>query len=135
MYGVHVVDERFHGLVHTFHSLVDGMLAHTLTTYQACEGSLDEVLDVAIVQFAIVLSIEVFQHLHFFDKTLAHIGGQIEVESRNGLTAVHFVLHSLHADTAQDGGGLDTLCRTALAMACLETVLQDTVQRMLHAGQ
>ena len=133
--SVHVVDECLHGLVHTLHGLVYGMLADALTANQTSEGSLYEVLYVAVVQFAIVLGIQVFQHLHLLDETLAHIGSQVEVESRDCLTAMHLVLHGLHADTAQNRSGLDALCRTALAMAGLETILEDTVQGVLHAGQ
>ena len=135
MYSVHIVDERLHGLVHTLHSLVDGMLAYALSAGKTGQRGLDEILYLAVVQFAVVLGIQIFQHLDFLYETLAHVWCQIEVESRNSLTAVHLVLHSLHADTAQYRSGLDTLCRTALAMTGLETVLQDSVQRMLDAGQ
>ena len=121
--------------MHALHGLVDSMLTDALTTNQTGQRSLDEVLNLAIVQLAIVLGIQILEHLHLLDETLAHIGCQIEVKGWDSLTTVHLVLHGLHADTTKDGGCLNALCRTALSVASLETILQDSIQWMLNTGQ
>ena len=135
MDGVHVMDKGLHSLMNPAYSLVDGMLLDALSALESCQGSLQEVVYGSIVQLAVVLGIQLLQHLHLLDIRTADEGSQIIVEGRNGLTAVHLVLYGLHADTAQDAGCLDTLGRAALAMTSLEAMLQNLVQRMLNAGE
>ena len=82
-----------------------------------------------------VFACQLFQVLHLFYIWRAHEGSQIEVESRDGLTAVHFVLCRLHGDASQHRSRLNALGGSAAAVAGVESVLQYVVQRMLHAGE
>ena len=81
--------------MHTTHRLVDGMLTHTVYTLHAVEGLLQIVQQRLIVQATIVLAVQVLQVFHLFYICKAHKGSQIEIEGRNGLSAVHFVLSTL----------------------------------------
>ena len=132
--GVHVVDEGLHSLVHAVHRLVDGVLLDALQTAQTGQRQGEVILKLDVVELAVVLAHELLKHLHLFNITLTHVRSQVEVESGNALTAVHLVLHRFHRDTADDGGRLDALGGTALAVTGLEAVLEDLVQRVLDAG-
>ncbi len=50
MDGVHIVDESLHGLVHTVHSLVYGMLLKALFPVESREIALEVVLQFAVIQ-------------------------------------------------------------------------------------
>ena len=101
MDGVHVMDERLHGLVHTAHGLVDGMLLGALLTCQSIERFLDIVDQRFVVKILVTLTVEILQSLQFLDITHADVGCQVEVEGRDGLTSVHLVLAALHRDTGE----------------------------------
>ena len=133
--GVHVVDKGLHGLVYTAHGLVDGMLQDAFASFQSVERFLQKVLDGCVIQFAVVLGHELLQHFHLLDERGAHIGCQVEVEGRDGLSAVHLVLGCFHADTAEDAGRFDAFGRTALSVPGLKTVGENLVERMLYAGE
>ena len=66
VYGVHVVDECLHCLVHPAYGLVDGVLLDALTSLKSGQRYVEVVVDGCIVEFAIVFGVEVFQHLHLF---------------------------------------------------------------------
>ena len=83
----------------------------------------------------IIRTRQVLQHLHLLDETAADVRRQIEVESRDSLSAVHLILRRLERDTAEDARRLDTLGRTGFAMTGGEAVLQNLVQGMLDASQ
>ena len=70
-----------------------------------------------------------------FLECLANERCQIEVECRDGLATVHFVLNGLHRDAGKHAGGLDTLGRSALAVTRLKAVLKHYVQWVLDTGQ
>ena len=135
MDGVHIVYECLHGLVYASHGLVDGVLLDAFPSLKSCKWNVQVVIYRSIVEFAIVLGIEVFQYLDFFDIGRAYEGSQIEVESWDGLSAVHLILYGLHADAAQYAGCFYALGRTAFSMSGLESVLEDAVKWMLDAGQ
>ena len=46
------------------------------------------------------MSVQFLQVLDFFDKTIAHVRSQIEIECRDRLTTMHFVLGCFERDTA-----------------------------------
>ena len=92
VYRVHVVDERFHGLVHAGYGLVHGMLDNAAVVGQAVQRLLQIVCQLFLVEVRVVLAVQLFQILYFLDVAVAHVGGEIEVECGNGLSAVHFVL-------------------------------------------
>ena len=45
-----------------------------------------------LVEVRVVLAVQLFQILYFLDVAVAHVGGEVEVECGNGLSAVHLVL-------------------------------------------
>ena len=127
MDGVHVVDECLHRLVYAVDGAVDGVLLEALIALQEDKVCGDIILNLSIVQVLQVHTGEVFDILDLFDVALAHIGGEVEVEGRDGLSAMHLVLHRLHRDTCHDRGGLDTLCGAALAMSGLYAMLEHLI--------
>ena len=88
-----------------------------------------------LIQVRIVFSVQLFQILDFFNVAVAHVRSEVEVERRNGLSSVHFVLCSLQGDTTQDASGFNAFGRARFSVSGREPVLQDVVQRMLHASQ
>ena len=133
--GVHIVDKRFHGLVYAFHSLVDGVLQRALFACQSVERLLDEVVELDVVKVGVVFAGKRFRVLHLFDERTAHKRCEVEIESRNGLAAVHFVLCRFHGDTADDACRFDAFCRARFPMSGIEAVVQNLVERMLHASE
>ena len=111
------------------------MLESAVTALQADEVTLDVVVDLRLLEVAEVGVEHVADLVHLFLEGLAHERGEIEVEGRDGLAAVHLVLHRLHGDAGEDGRGLDALRRAGLAVAGLEAVLEDQVQGVLDAGE
>ena len=133
--GIHIVDKCLHRLVHTTHRLVDGMLLGTFLTRQSIEGFLQVVDQRLLIEILIALAIQLLQRLQLLDIGQSHIGGQIEVKGRDSLTTMHLVLTTLHRDTGQHRGRLNTLGRTRGTMTSHEAAVQDIVQRMLHTGE
>ena len=133
--GVHVVDKGLHRLVHAPYGLVHGMLLGALLPGQSVERSFDVVDERLIVEVLVTLSVEFFQVFQFLDVCHAHVGCQVEVEGRDGLSAVHLVLGALHRDTSQHRGGLDALGRARGAMSGDEAAGEDMVEGVLHAGE
>ena len=133
--GVHVVDERLHRLVDAADGLVDGMLEGAVAALEADEVALDVVVDPDTLEIAVVHVEQLADLVHLFIEGLADERGEVEVEGRDGLAAVHLVLHRFHGDAGEDGGRLDALGRAGLAVAGAEAVLEDEVQRVLDAGQ
>ena len=132
---IHIVDKCLHGLMHTSHRLVDGMLTGTVSTLQTIQWGLQIVHQRLVVQVLKVLTIQVFECFQFLDIAHAHERCQIKVESRNSLSAVHLVLCALQRDTSQHAGSLDALGGARCTMTGSETVMQDVIQRVLHAGK
>ena len=135
MDGIHVVDECFHGLVYTVHGAVDGMLFHALVALHEKQVFGEIVIDRCIIEMLQVGSGEVFNVLHFLYITFAYIRSEIEVECRDGLSSMHFVLYGLHGDACHDGSGFDAFGRARLAMSCHEAIVQNLVERMLDASK
>ena len=81
------------------------------------------------------LPFQLLQVLHLFYIRRAHEGSQVEVEGRDGLSAVHFVLRRLHRYAGQHRSRLNAACRTAASVPGIEAMLQYVVERMLHAGE
>ena len=133
--GVHVVDERFHGLMYAADSLVDGMLDDAFFAFEAFEGLVDIIIECSFVEVAVVGREELLEFLYLFDEGEADVGGEVEVECGYGLSAVHLVLCSLHADAGKHAGRLDALGGSALAVASHITAFEDVVEGMLHACQ
>ena len=133
--GVHVMDKGLHSLMDAPNGLVDGMLLGPLTSTQSVQRLLEIVYQGFVVKVVIVFSIQVFQILQFLNVAHADIGSQIEVESRNGLSAVHLVLCALQRYTSQHRCRLNTLGRTRGSVTSYESTRQNVIQGMLHAGQ
>ena len=117
------------------HSLVDGKLEQALVAIETVERSLQIVLDLCRAEIIETATLKLLQRPHFLLVGIAHIGSEIEVESRNGLTSVHLVLTSLQGDASQYGCRLDALGRTGRSVTCRESVAQDDIERMLHTGE
>ena len=129
------MDESLHRLVDTTHRLIDGMLLGAFLTRQTVKRFLDVIHQRLLIEVLIVLAIQIFKSLQLLDIAQSHIGCQIEVESRNRLSAVHLILSTLHRDTSQDRSCLDTLGRARSTMTGDKATVQDVIQRMLHAGE
>ena len=111
MDGIHIVDKRLHGLMHTSHSLVDGMLLGTLLTRQAVERLLDIIHQRLLIEILIALTIQVLKGFQLLNIAHTDIGCQIEIEGRDCLSAVHLILTALHRDTSQHRSRFDTFGR------------------------
>ena len=111
MDGVHIVDESLHRLMDTSHGLVDSMLLGTFLTRQTIERLLDIIQQRLLIEILIVLARQILKGLQLLDIAQTHIRSQIEVEGRDGLSAMHLILCTLHRDTSQHGSRLDTLGR------------------------
>ena len=112
MDGIHIVDKGLHRLVHTVNGTVNGMLLHAFIALHKEQILDDIILHRCIVQMLQVHTGKIFDILHFLDVAFAHVRCQIEVECRDSLSAMHFVLHGLHGDTCHDGSRFDALGRT-----------------------
>ena len=121
--------------MHAVHRLVHSVLLGAILTLQSVEGLLKIVHQRLVVEVFIALAVQFFECLQLLDISQSHIGSQVEVEGRDGLTTVHLVLAALHRDTSQHRGRLDTLGRARGTMSGYETTGQDVIQRMLHAGE
>ena len=133
--GVHVVYERLHGLVHTTHGLVDGVLTGALATLQSVERFLQIVHQRLVVHILKVFAVEILHSLQLLNVAHTNVRSQIEVECRNSLSAVHLVLSALHRYTCQHAGRLNALCGARCSVTGSKSVLQDVIQRVLHAGE
>ena len=133
--GVHIVDKRLHGLVHTRHGAVDGMLHHPLAAGKAVEVAVLEVFEHHLIHVGEVFAVEALEIFDLLDKGCAHVRRQIEVKGGDGLAAVHLVLSGLERYAGDDRRCLDAAGRARLAVAGNEAVLKYTVERMLHTGQ
>ena len=132
---VHVVYERLHRLVHPAYSHIDGVLDDPLLPLDPEEVPPDVVINRNVLEVAVVGPAHVAYLVYLLVESLSHERCHIEVKCRDGLPSVHLVLHRLHGDAAENAGSLYPLCRPGLTMPCEEPVLQDLVQRMLHAGE
>ena len=132
---VHVVNEGFHGLMHPTDRLIHGMLQTAQFVVEAVEGAFDIIFQRCVVegfQVDIHYLLGLFQ---LFYIRLAHVWGKIEIECRYSLTSVHLVLSCFQRYARYHTGCLNAFCRTALAMTCHKTMLENFIERMLHAGQ
>ena len=107
----------------------------SLLPLKAVQRTLLVVLQRLVIMGRKVQTHHILDFLQFLDVCLAHKGGEIEVECGYGLAAVHLVLCRLQGYAGDDGGRLDTLGGTRLAMSRHEAVTQDAVQGMLHTSQ
>ena len=115
--GIHVVDEGFHRLMHARYGLVDGMLYQAFFALQPFERTLQIVVQFLMIEVRIVGTVQLFERLDFFNEAVAHVGGQVEIEGRDGLPAMHFVLGGFQRDAAQDAGRFDSFGRTGFAVS------------------
>ena len=97
--------------MHPAYGHVDGMLHDAFVALYADKVTLDIVVYFDVVEPAVVLAIELAELFKFLVKCLPYERSHIEIECRDGLTAVHFILHGFHRDTTEDAGGLDSFCR------------------------
>ena len=96
MDGVHVVHECLHSLVYAAYSHIDGMLFQPLVALYSYQIALDVIVDRSIFQMVEVNAFERGEFVDFLLVGLPYVRSQIEVECRNRLTAMHFILDSLH---------------------------------------
>ncbi len=121
--------------MHTCHSAVDGLLHDSFVALQLAQRLAQVVLDFDVEQMGEILVLIVLQILDFLLVGHAHVWREVEVERRNCLTTVHLVLRRFERNAGLHRSCLDALCRTALGVCGLQSVLQDGVERMLHAGE
>ena len=121
--------------MHAVHGLVDGVLLQACLALQSVQWLLLVVIDRSVVEVLQVFACQLLQVLHLFLIRHAYVWSQVEVEGWDSLSAVHFVLACFQRDAGQYGCCLYALGRTAGTVACRESVVQDDVQRMLHAGE
>ncbi len=133
--SVHVVYERFHGLMHAGHSSVHGMLQESLVSLKAFDRLVEVVVELHVFHFAEVSTGQFFEILDFFDERRANKGCQIEIECRNCLASMHFILGGFERYAGDDTCGFYALCGARLAMAGNETVVEDIVEGMLYTGE
>ena len=119
------MDKRLHGLVHTRYGLVDGMLYDAVLARQSVQRLQQIVGQFLLIEMGIVFSIQFFQVLDFLDEAVAHVGGKVEIECRDGLSAVHLVLGCFQRDASQDTGSLDAFGRARFAVSGREAVFQN----------
>ena len=121
--------------MHSAHSLIDGMLTRTVLALQTVKWCLQIVHQRLVIQFFVVLTVQLFQRLQLLNVAHTHVWSQIEVERRNSLSAVHLVLCTLHRDTGQHAGCLNALSCARCAVPGSKAILQDIIKRMLHTGK
>ena len=109
------------------------MLQLTLAPCEAVERSLFVVFQLDIIEVAEIFARDLLHLLHLLDERAADERSEIEVEGRDGLTAVHLVLRRLERYAGYDACGLDAFGRARLAVSGDESVAEDIVERMLHA--
>ena len=131
--GIHVVDERLHGLMYTAYGLVHGMLQYACLALKAVEVLDEVIVEGDLIEMAVVGAEEFLELLHLLDEGQADIRCKIEVEGGDSLSAVHLILGCLHAYAGEHAGRFDTLGGTALAVACHVTAFEHMVQGVLHA--
>ena len=119
----------------TSHRLVDSMLLGTFLTRQTIERLLDIIQQRLLIEILIVLARQILKGLQLLDIAQTHIRSQIEVEGRDGLSAMHLILCTLHRDTSQHGSRLYTLGRARGAMTSNKATGQDVIQRMLYTSE
>ena len=133
--GVHVVDERFHCLVNACHGAVDGMLQYAFIALKVVEWFHQIVVELQLIHVAVVLTIEFLDIFHLLNKRRTHVWCQIEVECRDGLSAVHLVLCCLKRYAGNHACRFDALGRTRFAVTGCKAIFQNVVERVLHAGE
>ncbi len=133
--GVHVVDKRLHGLMHPAHCLVHGMGLDPLAVLETVQFHLYIIVYGSVLEAAVIDALESGGLVDLLLIGFSHEGSQIEVKRRNGLTAVHLVLHGLHGYAGEHRRGLYPLGGTGLAVTGLKAFVEDLVQRMLEAGE
>ena len=135
MNRVHVVHERLHRLVHALDRAVDRLLDDARLALERVERLRQIILNLDVVEAREVLALIGFEHLDFLDEAAADERREIEVERRDRLPAVHFVLRGLHGDAGENARRLDALGGARLAVAGEEAAVQNLVERVLHARQ
>ena len=112
MDGVHVMDKRLHCLVDAADSHIDSVLFQSFVSFETIQVFLQVILDFSVLQ---IVEIPVLQHCqlgNLLDICLSYIRRKIEVECRNGLTSMHFILDRLHGNTCENRSGLYPLRRS-----------------------
>ena len=79
-----------------------GLLHGTVVTLEAGEIGLQVVVYLLVVEVGVVRVVVGLEFLEFLDEGLADEGGEVEVEGGYRLSAVHFILDSLHGDAGED---------------------------------
>ncbi len=135
MNSVHIVDKCLHSLMHTAHGAVHGMLQQALVALKLIKRTAHIVAEIGSLHFRQVATRKALQIFDLLHKRRAHKWRQIEIECRDGLPAVHFVLSRFHRYAGYYACRFDTLGRARLPMAGHKAVVQNVVERVLHAGK
>jgi len=133
--GVHVVNEGLHRLVDAADGLVDGVLAGALGSLESDKVALDIVVNLGGFQLAVIFVLHFGNLVDFLLEGLPDIGSEIEVEGGDCLAAMHLVLDCLHGNAGEDARRFNPLRRAGLAVARLESMLENQVERVLDTGQ
>ena len=121
--------------MHTTNRLVNGMLLGTFLALQSVERLFQIVHQRLIIEVLVALAVQFLQGFQLLHITHTHVRSEVEVEGRDGLSAVHLVLTALHRDTGQHRGRLNTLGRARGTMTGDKATVQNIVQRVLHTGE
>ena len=159
MHGVQVMDESFHGLMSIFPGLLVGFVQDMRqfrfadVAVSALQGFLQRGSPLCVRLDGMQLLADQFQCFFFVQGSSLHLqvegegrGYRLlirfqhafcheEVESRDSLTAVLFVLVGLEDDGGQGSVTLDGLWGTDAAVFGMETAFEQVVQIVLDAGR
>lgn len=109
------------------------MLQQPFFSFKIVKRLFDEVLEFYVVEVAQGGTRYLLDVFHFFNKRRAHERSEVEVEGRNGLAAVHFVLGGFQRYAADNRCRFNALRGARFAVAGNESVFQNAVKRMLDA--
>ncbi len=121
--------------MHSSYSLVDCMLQIAFIPLQTVKRFFNIIFKLCLLQVGEILIDELLEIVYLLNETCPYVRGKIEIESRDSLSAVHLILSRLERYAGYHACRLDSLCRARFAMTCHKPVLQDTVERVLHASE
>ena len=75
---------------------VDGVLDHSVVSLDAHKVTVEIVVDLHVIEACVVFSIDFAYLVKLLMERSSYERSHIEVECRNRLTSVHFVLYGLH---------------------------------------
>ena len=86
------MDEGLHGLVYAVDGLVDGVLLQSVVALKAVEVGDEVVVDGCVHEVCEALACQLLEVAQLLLVARPHEGREVEVEGRDGLSAVHLVL-------------------------------------------